>query len=278
MTHVDTTMTHKIIGDDTEKETGNTRNRSRTWCFTYNNYTNIELSILHELFDTETQQFIFQEEKGAEGTPHLQGAVKYKNARAFSSMRRINPKIHWERCKSWLASVEYCSKIESRVGKIYTNIEGIRIVEPIVDKFKLLIPRKWQEICLNIIKNPVPDPRAVHWFYEEKGNTGKSLLARHLVLEYGALLVSGKAADIKFAFTKMKIKPKIVIIDIPRSYANYFTYTIIEELKNGLFFSGKYEGEMVVFNTPHVIVFSNSEPNYDELSEDRWDIHPIDEI
>jgi len=80
--------------------------------------------------------------------------------------------------------------------------------------------------------------------------------------------------------------PDIIIIDIPRSYdIGYLNYTAIEKLKDGLFFSGKYESLTKMFDSPHVICMANFPPDLTQLSVDRWvlinltdeeDIHSLD--
>jgi hypothetical protein len=69
--------------------------------------------------------------------------------------------------------------------------------------------------------------------------------------------------------------PTSVIIDIPRSRLDYVSYTAIEEIKNGCFFSTKYESDMVVFNSPHIICFANAYPETSQMSADRWKIYEI---
>ena len=44
----------------------------------------------------------------------------------------------------------------------------------------------------------------------------------------------------------------------------------MEAIKNGCFFSGKYESGMVRFNSPHILVFANEPPERTKLSQDRW--------
>jgi hypothetical protein len=58
----------------------------------------------------------------------------------------------------------------------------------------------------------------------------------------------------------------LVICDVPRAAGNFVNYGALEQVKNGLFFSSKYESEMAVFNPPHVICFANSKPK--EMA--RW--------
>lgn len=66
--------------------------------------------------------------------------------------------------------------------------------------------------------------------------------------------------------------PKIIVFDIERSRENFVSYGGIEEVKNGLFFSPKYEGGMCIYNSPHIFVFANFPPDETQLSEDRWNI------
>ena len=43
-------------------------------------------------------------------------------------------------------------------------------------------------------------------------------------------------------------------------------------VKNGILYNTKYVSEMRVCDIPHVIVFSNGEPDRSKLSADRWDV------
>lgn len=42
------------------------------------------------------------------------------------------------------------------------------------------------------------------------------------------------------------------------------------------FYSGKYEGGMVVGNNPHLLVFANIEPDTKKMSDDRFIVQNID--
>ncbi len=98
-----------------------------------------------------------------------------------------------------------------------------------------------------------------------------------MVDQMGAIIVGGKASDAGYAIQQYIEKngegPKIVILDVPRTKsAEYISYESIENIKNGCFFSGKYEGGMVRFNKPHIIVFANEPPESSRMSADRWNI------
>jgi len=108
---------------------GNTNNvpkrgplKGRNWCLTLNNYTRLELAQLYDIkLIINLKQFCFQEETGENNTPHIQGVFAFKNAISFNSVKKLSPRAHWERCKSLKASLQYCSKADSRNGKTYTH-------------------------------------------------------------------------------------------------------------------------------------------------------------
>jgi len=130
------------------------------------------------------------------------------------------------------------------------------------------VPRPWQATLLEKLAAP-PDDRHIFWITDVKGKCGKSRLAKHLYLEYGAINLSGKIADMALAFSK---KPaKIVVFDISRSAVEKsdHLYGMAENLKNGVIFSGKYQSCECRFEPPHVVFFANCHPEQGKWSEDR---------
>lgn len=238
------------------------------WCFTLNNYEVEQMEQLEQVLKHECKWFVFQEETGEQGTPHLQGTICLEKKQRRTQLKSINPKIHWEPTKAVKASLAYCAKQESRTGRQF--VYGIELpAELEVDE-----PYGWQLDVMNIIKEK-PDKRTIHWFWEPTGGVGKTSLAKYLVVKYDALMLTGKSNDMYHMISKFPTKRKVFIIDCPRSQQDYINYGAIEQIKNGLIFSGKYEGSQLVFNSPHVVVFSNHEPDYDMMSKDRWNVKRI---
>jgi len=257
-------------------KSGNTKqiSPSKHWFFTCNNYTNNEIDIICS--NSSIKRYVFQEETGENGTPHLQGYINF-NKKVRPKSVFSSTKFHWEKVIDIKGAVQYCQKEETRTGKTYTK--GIMLIEPIKClKYEQLY--QWQSHIVDLCNGPVDD-RAINWYYEYKGNVGKSALVRYLVLKHNAILVSGKSADIKYQVKQFVDKhmtgPKIILYDIPRTAKDYVNYTALEEIKNGVFASNKYESSMVVINPPHFICFSNFEPNYDAVSLDRWRITCLEE-
>lgn len=260
----------------TEGEEENRENRkkkqepqSKYWCFTFNNYDEKDIGILENLLKPDCVWYLFQEEIGEMGTPHLQGTLYLKKPNRLTALKRINPVIHWEMTRSVKASVEYCSKYQTRTGKIYAH--GIDIPEQVeVDE-----PYGWQLKVMEIISEK-PDNRTINWFYEETGGKGKSTLCKYLIVKHNALVVSGKTNDIFHAIAQNPSRRKIIIIDLPRVSESFINYSAIEQVKNGFFLSGKYEGGQIVYPCPHVIIFANHKPDMKAMSRDRWRIYNID--
>lgn len=131
--------------------------------------------------------------------------------------------------------------------------------------------RIWQKELVEELLCP-PDYRKVVWYIDRKGNNGKTTLARFLVANHKAFYcINGKTADVAHAYNG----ERIVLFDLPRTSENGVNYHVIEALKNGMLFSGKYESKTKVFDIPHVVVFSNFAPDKSALSADRWDIREL---
>lgn len=246
---------------------GNTKPRSyasKRWVFTWNNYpSDYWLQISASL--KKGDKYIMGEEVGEEGTPHIQGYIEFETK--CRPIEKIGiPQIHWEKA---IAKREqnfvYCSK----GNNIRQNIKIVP-TDPLNDKTLY----EWQKKVLDIVEQK-PDERTIHWFWEPEGCSGKTSLVKHLVIKKDALIVGGKGNDIKYAvseFVNEGNQPKIILLNLTRSMEEYLSYESLEAVKDGIFFSGKYESKQCVYDCPHVICFANFEPAKEKLSLDRWNI------
>lgn len=138
----------------------------------------------------------------------------------------------------------------------------------------------WQRGIIKILDNNLFDRHI--YVYIGDGGCGKTTFCKWIITHYdGVILLSGKSADMKNSIIEYvetnKILPKTVIVNIPRSFnKDYLSYTGIEEIKDMLFYSGKYKGGMICDETIKMIIFSNSDLDYGQLSFDRWIIRYIE--
>jgi hypothetical protein len=117
---MNTPNTPKHIGRNTNKCPIIPPKRARSWCFTWNNHTTEDWHTCTALFnEMRIKKMVCQEEIGENGTPHIQGFVQFDNAINFTTLKKIDNKIHWEPCRNIPASINYCSKEKTRNGKIF---------------------------------------------------------------------------------------------------------------------------------------------------------------
>lgn len=248
------------------------------WVFTLNNPSDEEIEAVKQVAFQSSKVMVFQKEEGEEGTPHLQGYVSLQVKRRLTGMKELIPRAHFERCRNKKASIAYCMKTDGRLEEPF--VHGIRIKKKVKDPLegKELYP--FQKKVLTILESE-PDDRSIYWFWEDVGNTGKSALCKHLVLKYGddITVVNGKQGDMFNNILSHNERkgdyPTIVIVDIPRCMSEYISWGGLEKIKDGLLYSGKYEGGLCVFNCPHMICFANTPPDRSRLSLDRWIIEEI---
>lgn len=258
----------------------------------------------------EPSVFIYQIELGDAKTAHVQGYCEWRWQKDFTFLKSVSRHVHWEKAKANRAkNVEYCSKPEGSLRGPW--MKGVRISIPEEGKTAEEVmlaagkqPYRWQYAVLNLAEEK-PHDRTVYWFWEPTGCVGKTFLCKCLVQTrswfYGAVHGRGAGRDVLYGIAKFLGKgsdarpsgsgggrgrgpragepepddPTLdgVLIDVPRSVVE-LDMNVIEQIKNGLFFNGKYESQMVSYKIPHVFIFANRPPSqaeYGSLSLDRWD-------
>jgi len=242
--------------------------------FTWNNYPIEAIEILIALFNHIAYDYVFQEEKGASGTPHLQGVVSLKKRMRWSEFG-LPKDIHWENVKHVPLCYEYCSRAAKRFGKCWSLKYPVPLKLKIIDESKFY---QWENELIEYVKTE-PDDRSIHWYWSETGGTGKSTFVRYLVYTYNAILCGkGHYSDIMNMIFKANMdKTNLVIFDLPRNNGNKISYSALESIKNGLIVNTKYETGCKIINHPHIIVFANKPPAVGEvMSLDKWVVKCLD--
>ena len=144
-------------------------------------------------------------------------------------------------------------------------------------------PRPFQKQIIDLVTKEKADRRTIYWIYDEVGKSGKSILCEYLMLYHGAIITGTKGSDMKHAIVRYqeitKHQPVIICLNMARSASfSKETALSIEEIKDGMFFSGKFSSSAyVAINKPYVFIFANHSPaKYkDFYTEDRWKIYKI---
>ncbi len=238
------------------------------WCFTFNNYTEDELSSIVLQIKKDCKKAIVSREIGASGTPHLQGYLEFiKKTRPKGS---FNNRIHWEKAKGNASqNYTYCSK-DGDIVCLIGFPKPIKLITP---------DYSWEKDILSVIETE-PDDRKIYWYWGN-GNVGKTSFCKYLIVKHKAIMVGGKGADMRNAivdYVKTNgFTPELILINIPKSHdSEYLSYEGMENVKDMCFYSGKYEGGMVCGNPPHLFVFSNEPPATHKMSLDRWVVNEIE--
>lgn len=246
------------------------------------------------------------------GTPHLQGYVAFKTRKSFSFVKAFLPeRTHFKACRgSEAKNREYCSK-DGKIEEFGTydvnagkrnDLEsfkeavksGVRDMKRLREDFSNIcskyprfvdsyirdnIPEPplkphplndWQTKVNEVLKKPAND-REVIFIVDKVGNKGKSWFAKYYCsLHSDAFIMRPtKHADMAYALPN---ELRVLFLDCTRQQVEFMPYTFMEELKDGLVFSCKYESCVKKYNDMHVVVLMNQEPDMTKLSEDRYNI------
>lgn len=208
------------------------------------------------------ERYAFQLEEGEGGFRHWQIAVEFERAVYTSKWKRMWPSIHLENTRNLDASLRYCSKEDTRARGAWIFPKPVSTISEM---------RPWQEQLGAVLGEQ--NDRQITWIVNKNGGIGKTAWAKYMCVHYGAMyLSSGAGKDLLFGVSRA-MRKCLYIIDYPRCNDGKFSYMAIEKIKDGIFFSAKYESAMQLMDSPKIVVFSNQYPERDKLTADRWDVY-----
>lgn len=139
--------------------------------------------------------------------------------------------------------------------------------------------RPWQQGLYDCLMEQPPDDRAIVFYVDPEGGKGKTWFQRYFVSRYPdrtQILSVGKRDDIAHAIDQTK---NVFLFNVPRGGMEYFQYTVVEQLKDRMVFSPKYDSTTKILDeNPHVIVFCNEPPDLNKMTEDRYAIVNIETL
>lgn len=181
---------------------------------------------------------------------------------------------HVERAVNWEQSVRYCEK-DGRylyVGNSIEEREYTRI------KSRNTLPL-WRSIIASLVRQ---NDREITYWCDKRGGRGKSTLV-YILARRGILFPIPRAeCDPKriLDYIAMNYKgERIIGLDLPRrQQLNWDWVEALEDIKDGLIASAKYQGNVRFIKGVRILVTANKyipEGLYKELTEDRWDVWDV---
>lgn len=202
---------------------------------------------------------------------HTKQGEPYTNIPLVDNNKTIVEQI-WSAKSPSDAIEQFCTRPSQANGivTIYTMKPSDYGEEPSISWYP------WQQELLSEISKPCTDDRKIVWYYDPKGDNGKTFLAKHL-FKYHEAFITTKATSYHVATMLKSLidsgkNPSLVVFNFTRQQEEHKIYECIESVKDGLITAQKYIGKTLVFDSPHVVVFANYLPITDTMSSDRWDI------
>lgn len=228
------------------------------------------------------KKYVFQLEKGDSGYLHYQGRLSLiKKRRKNEALKLfVTPPLFFEPT----CNPEYCKGTAFYQMKTDTRVEG-----PFQDTDEVIyIPRQIREIsCLRPFQQRIVDmagvwdTRTINLVFCPEGNKGKSILVGYC----RAYKIARALPPVNDSRDLMRMvcdlpTSRCYLFDMPRAQNKdrlYQFYSAVETIKDGYAWDDRYSFKEKIFDSPNIYIFTNTLPNLNMLSLDRWKIWSIDE-
>lgn len=244
--------------------------------FTSKAETNDKESIIKSLKE-HCSKWAFQLEKGEGGYIHFQGRCRFKARRRTGNILGFKDTKYTPTSEENIENFNYVTKTESRVEGPWMYTDEEKYI-PLQYRGKLETLKPFQ----NSIKEEVKifNDRWINLIYCPKGGSGKSTIAHLMRLHFDGIVLPplNDADKLVFSCCNILMAKKIrhsipIFIDLPRAMNKerlYGLYSAIEIIKSGYVYDTRNHYREWNFDSPSIWVFTNTEPELNMLSHDRW--------
>jgi len=258
-------------------------NELATWDFTLSAEKNEDEKVLKDNLRIICKKWVFQLEKGeVTGFLHYQGRIsliKKKRLNALINLFKTLPNwkgVHFTpTSNAGTTNFNYVMKLDTRIKGPWTDKDEIIYIPRQVREMGELRP--FQKYIVD--NYHIWNTRDINIIYCETGNLGKSLLVGYMrAHKLGRALPP--VNDYKDLLRMVCDLPtsRCYLFDMPRSLnkdRQYQFFSAIETIKDGYAYDDRYNFKEKVFDCPNIWIFTNTIPETEMLSEDRWKIWTI---
>lgn len=162
--------------------------------------------------------------------------------------------------------------IRYRVGlqAHYNDLTPPKVNIDLIKLYGSLLP--YQDRLLNLASGPIHS-RYIYYIIGQ-GNDGKSKFAQHLIHQKDfQMMYTGETKDMGSLW-----KGRNCVFNFARDHdLDKVNWSVIEDIKDGMVFSPKFNSEVKEFPRPHIFIFANHKPPASRLTSDRWVFLYIDD-
>ena len=232
------------------------------------------------------KKWVFQKEKGDSGYIHYQGRIsliKKREPEVLKNVLRRAGDLDYFQFIAPTTTTEhqkeafYATKEDTRIEGPFSDLDEERYIPRQIREIKDLRP--FQQTIID--KANEWDTRSINIIYCEHGNMGKSILVGYL-RAYGIARALPPVNDYKDLLRMVCDLPtsRCYLFDMPRSLNKdrlYQFFSAVETIKDGYAYDDRYQFKEKVFDCPNIWIFTNTMPDFNMLSLDRWKLWTIDD-
>lgn len=222
------------------------------------------------------KKYVFQLERGDKGSYHYQGRMSLIKKRRPGTLKKALstafPRLHVSpTVVSNTGNFSYVMKADTRVEGPWRDggvVKRLRRQHRVAELYPFQ-----QEIIDRLDRW---EPRIVNCLVDEKGCSGKSTLISNACMLDGVYRIfplRDKKDFMRMVMNTIKDDetPKALMVDVPRAENVKTDFWIgLETVKDGFAYDDRYQFKTIEFDSPQVWVFTNTMPNWNLLTNDRW--------
>lgn len=246
------------------------------WDFTLKKEGN-DVEEIKKILKNHCKKWCFQLEESKKGYVHFQGRFSLKLKRRLKGVKKLFPQETHLSITSTANrdNMFYVMKDETRKEGPWKDNDEETYIPRQIREIKQLYP--WQQYIVN--NHDVWDTRTINIIYDKKGNNGKSILCSYMRAHKKGFVLPfcNDYKDIMRMIMNVPTK-RCYLMDMPRAINKeklYQMYSAIETIKNGYAYDDRYHFKEKVFDCPNIWIFTNTLPDMNLLSIDRWKLWKI---
>ena len=248
-----------------------------------------EKSLWLSFFTGYAKKWTFQQETGDDGYVHGQGRMSLTSKKEFNALKELMDGKGlggYHLSPTSLATAKsgdlfYVTKEDTRTDGPWSDkdVPVEKFMTRQLKEFMEMEMYPWQRDLIAFLRTT--DDRKILCIVQPSGAVGKSILAEYceyVDLAYDLPPMNDMQDIMQCVNSLPKSALKAFIIDMPKAMKKDKLgpfFAGLECLKNGVSYDKRYAFKKRRFDRPHVILFTNTKPDTDMLSADRWDFRSI---